>query len=130
MTTALCSSPITGPSSLIQLPPSHHTSSLFSLAVVPTCAFQFASVQWFPQFPQSAHAMLMPSVRRWECCDNRTLDSTNPSHTYRVWFLPQLSVTTLLPTVRFRSSSWQTPRPVIVLDFPYRSRPWLLTTAA
>ena len=73
--------------------PAPSKASLFGLVGITTCAFQLASFGWFPQLPQFACVTLMPPLRRRECCGNRTPSNTNPSHSYRVWFLPYPFIT-------------------------------------
>src|ERR1035438_5104697 len=131
LTRPLCSSPITGPSSLIRVGPSQCSASVLSPRGFSRLGFSLGIRTLVPAVPcnrlHPLHALSTPVATR--SVIRHPTDSSQAGYTRLV--LTTLDfLTTRLRRVYFRSSLGCTPAQVFLALFLQRSPPRLLTAAA
>src|SRR5208282_1584656 len=86
LTRPLCSSPITGPSTLLRVDPSQSPASVLSPRGFRRLCFSLAIRGWFLQFRAKAYVRLTPPLRRSPSAQSSGPRRTCPRRDTRPWF--------------------------------------------
>ena len=86
LTRPLCSSPITGPSTLLRVDPSQSPASVLSPRGFRRLCFSLAIRGWFLQFRAKAYVRLTPPLRRSPSAQSSGPRWTCPRRDTRPWF--------------------------------------------
>src|SRR5208282_3858558 len=90
LTRPLCSSPITGPSTLLRVDPSQSPASVLSPRGFRRLCFSLAIRGWFLQFRAKAYVRLTPPLRRSPSAQSSGPRRTCPRRDTRPWFCRRL----------------------------------------